>query len=343
MRLLDTKHQRAAVLIMLLGIALTVALIPFATGLIGIPVLYVLFAPIYRALVPRIRPTAAAAVTVALALSVVVALGLVLTLVLVNQAPQIAKGILQSPLLARLSQITIGGFAIGPKLTGMSEGVISWMGTSALGLIGTATRLSLNLTISLFGLFYLFLRAGEIWATIEPYIPFSTENTELLRERFRMVTTSTVIGTGATALIQGLLVGLAFWATGLDNPAFWGAVTVILAILPVVGSGLVWIPGVLVLLLQERYVPAIGLALWGVIVVANVDNVIRPIVFRRYAQIHPLVTLVGAFAGIRYFGLLGLLVGPLALSYFFELIRMYREEYLRPQARQVRDRRAAGQ
>ena len=63
------------------------------------------------------------------------------------------------------------------------------------------------------------------------------------------------------------------------------------------------------------------------------DNVIRPIVFRRYAQIHPLVTLVGAFAGIRYFGLLGLLVGPLALSYFFELIRMYREEYLQPHAR----------
>jgi predicted PurR-regulated permease PerM len=68
--------------------------------------------------------------------------------------------------------------------------------------------------------------------------------------------------------------------------------------------------------------------------------VIRPIVFRRYAQIHPLVTLVGAFAGIRYFGLLGLMVGPLALSYFFELIRMYREEYIRPRRRSGDERRA---
>jgi predicted PurR-regulated permease PerM len=63
-------------------------------------------------------------------------------------------------------------------------------------------------------------------------------------------------------------------------------------------------------------------------VVGNVDNVIRPIVFRRWAKIHPFITIIGAFAGIQYFGLLGLLIGPLAISYFFELIRMYRAEYL---------------
>ena len=64
------------------------------------------------------------------------------------------------------------------------------------------------------------------------------------------------------------------------------------------------------------------------VVVGNVDNLIRPYVFRRWAQIHPFVTVIGAFAGLRYFGLLGLLIGPLAISYFFELIRMYRAEYL---------------
>jgi predicted PurR-regulated permease PerM len=77
---------------------------------------------------------------------------------------------------------------------------------------------------------------------------------------------------------------------------------------------------------------AIGLAIWGAVVVGNVDNVIRPVVFRRWAQIHPFITIIGAFAGIRYFGLLGLLIGPLAISYFFELIRMYKEEYLAEEA-----------
>ncbi|MBP6571380.1 MAG: AI-2E family transporter, partial [Gemmatimonadales bacterium] len=75
---------------------------------------------------------------------------------------------------------------------------------------------------------------------------------------------------------------------------------------------------------------AIGLVLFGGIVVGNIDNLIRPMISNRYAQIHPLITLVGAIAGVSYIGLLGLLVGPLALSYFFELLTMYRREYLRP-------------
>ncbi len=105
-------------------------------------------------------------------------------------------------------------------------------------------------------------------------------------------------------------------------------VTIVFAILPVVGSGLVWGPGAAALAMEGRWGAAIGLAIWGIVVVGNVDNVIRPIVFRRWAQIHPFVTVIGAFMGLRYFGLLGLLIGPLAISYFFELIRMYRAEYL---------------
>lgn len=340
MRLLDTKHQRAAVLILLLGAALVIALAPFATGLIGIPVLYIIFAPLYRQMEPRIKPRAAAAVTVGLAMVVILSVLLVLTLVFVNQAPSIATGILESPLRERLSSIRIGSYQLGPQLSTISERIVTWMGNSAIGLIGTATRLTLNLIVSLFGLYFLLLSAGRVWRVVEPYIPFSTENSEQLKGRFKLVTISTLIGTGLTALIQGVLVGLAFLAVGLPNAPFWGIVTVILSILPIVGSGLIWIPGAVVLFLQDRVVAGVLLAVWGLVVIANVDNVIRPIVFRRYAQIHPLVTLVGAFAGIRYFGLLGLMVGPLALSYFFELIRMYREEYIKPKRRVTDDRRA---
>jgi predicted PurR-regulated permease PerM len=206
--------------------------------------------------------------------------------------------------------------------------VVSFIGTSALGLIGTATRLGIQLTITFFGLFYLLLSPQTAWRQVQPFIPFSRTNTEILRGRFRDVTISTLVGTGLTAAVQGILVGVAFWVTGIPNALFWGVVTVVLAILPVVGSGLVWGPGVLALALGGSYGRATGLALWGILVVGNVDNVIRPMVFRRWAQIHPFVTIIGAFAGIQYFGLLGLIIGPLAISYFFELIRMYRAEYL---------------
>ncbi|MEO8200726.1 MAG: AI-2E family transporter [Gemmatimonadota bacterium] len=330
MALLNSKHQRAAILILVLGVALVVALAPFATGLIGIPVLYIIFFPLYRWLAPRIKPMAAAAVAVGMALLLVLTLALVLTVVIANQAPSIARGIIESPLWDRLNLLEIGGYQLGPQVSLAGEKVVTWMGTGALGIIGTATRISLNLTISLFGLFYLFLSAGQLWDVVEPYIPFSKANSEQLKTRFKLVTISTIIGTGLTAVIQGVLVGVAFWVAGLSNALFWGVITVIVAILPVVGSGMIWVPAATLLFLDHRYFAGSLMAAWGLVVVANVDNVIRPIVFRRYAQIHPLVTLIGAFAGIRYFGLLGLMVGPLALSYFFELIRMYKEEYIEP-------------
>jgi len=328
MPLIDTNHQRAALLVLLLGVGLVIALTPYATGLIGIPVLYAIFAPVHEWLSMRMRPKLAATVVVVLALFLIVVPGVSFAGLIVNQAQGIAGGVIQSPLLGRLKELRLGGIDLGPRLADLGARVVGWIGSSAFGLIGTATRLALNLTISLFGLFYLLLRPHETWQAVQPYIPFSAKNTEKLRQRFRDVTSSTIIGTGLTAAIQGVLVGLGFFVTGLPNAVFWGVVTMVFAILPVVGSGLVWGPGSLALILGNREGAGLLLALWGAVVVGNADYVIRPRVYRRWANIHPLVTLIGALAGVPYFGILGLLIGPLALSYFFELVKMYREEYL---------------
>ena len=329
MAFLDTKRDRAAILIFVLGLGLTYALWPFSTGLIGAPVLYIMFAPMYRWLVRLgIKPGLAAGLVILLGILLIVGPGLSFLGVVANEAQDMATGVIRSPLLTRLRELRIGPYDVGAQIESFGSSLVSWIGASAVGLIGTATRLGIQLTIAFFGLYYLLQEPEAAWRQVRPFIPFSGRNAEILRERFRGVTISTLIGTLLTASIQGLLVGVAFWLTGIPNALFWGVVTVIVAILPVVGSALVWGPGVLHLALDGRYGMAIALALWGAVVVGNVDNVIRPIVFRRWAQIHPFITIIGAFAGIRYFGLLGLLIGPLAISYFFELIRMYREEYL---------------
>jgi predicted PurR-regulated permease PerM len=328
MAFLDTKRDRAAFLIFVLGLGLVWALWPFSTGLMGAPVLYVVFAPVHRWLARRMHPRLAAALVVLMGVVLVLGPGAAFVGVIAGEAQDMATGVIRSPLLARLRELRVGGYDVGAQIESLGSRLVSWIGASALGLIGTATRLGIQLTITFFGLFYLLLAPRTVWRGVLPFIPFSTRNAQRLLERFRDVTISTLIGTGMTAAMQGLLVGLAFWVTGIPNALFWGVVTVILAILPVVGSGLVWGPGVLVLALEGKYGMAIGLAVWGVLVVGNVDNIIRPMVFRRWAQIHPFITIIGAFAGINYFGLLGLIIGPLAISYFFELIRMYREEYL---------------
>ncbi len=234
MPLIDTNHQRAALVVLLLGVAIVIALSPYATGLIGIPVLYAIFAPVYEWLCMRMRPRLAASLVVVLALFLIVVPGVSFAGLIVNQAQGIAAGVIQSPLLGRLKELKPGGIDLGPRLADLGARVVAWIGSSAFGLIGTATRLALNLTISLFGLFYLLLRPHDVWEAVQPYIPFSAKNTEKLRQRFRDVTTSTIIGTGVTAAIQGLLVGLGFWVTGLPNAVFWGVVTMVFAILPVV-------------------------------------------------------------------------------------------------------------
>src|SRR5881628_1864566 len=252
MPLIDTNHQRAALVILLLGLGLVVALTPYATGLIGIPVLYAVFAPVHEWLSLRVRPKIAASLVVALALFLIVVPGVSFAGLIVGQAQEIGGGVIRNPLLGRLRELKLGGMDLGPRLADLGAQVVGWIGSSAFGLVGTATRLALNLTISLFGLFYLLLRPHETWQAVQPYIPFSAKNTEKLRQRFRDVTSSTIIGTGLTAAIQSTLVGLGFFVTGLPNAVFWGVVTMVLAILPVVGSGLVWGPGALALALGHN-------------------------------------------------------------------------------------------
>src|SRR6266702_835693 len=327
MPLIDTNHQRAALLVLLLGLGLVIALTPYATGLIGIPVLYAVFAPVHEWLSLRARPRVAASLVVVLALFLIVVPGVSFAGLIVNQAQQITGSVVRNPILGRIAQLELGGVDICPRIADLGAKIVGWLCSSAFGLIGTARRLALNLTISLFGLFYLLLRPGETWEAVRPYIPFSAKNTEKLRQRFRDVTTSTIIGTGLTAAAQGAILGLAFWIVGLPNALFWGVVTMVFGILPIVGSGLVWVPAAIALLIGNRPGPAALITLVGLFV-GNVDYILRPMVFRRWANIHPLITLVGALAGVPYFGILGLLIGPLALSYFFELEKMYREEYL---------------
>jgi len=94
-----------------------------------------------------------------------------------------------------------------------------------------------------------------------------------------------------------------------------------------VGSALVWFPGVLLLLIQGRLGAALALAVIGAGIASNIDNVARLAVNRRISGLHPMLTLVGAFAGVRLVGVAGVLLGPLTLSYFFELVRLYEEEH----------------
>jgi predicted PurR-regulated permease PerM len=332
MSFLQTPRDRAGLLILLLGVAVLLALLPFMSGLLGAAVLYVVCVKPYRRLERTLKPGLAAALMLIGAL-LVIALPLTwLVGMVIDQSPDSLRGVQSSPLFARLAALRIGNYQVGAEIAKASGTLIAWVSGQLFNFVGSAAFAALNLVIAFFGLYYMLHSGAQVWPSIREYIPFSPRTADALRDRFIGVTQATLLGTALTAVVQGALVGLGFWFVGLPNALFWGTVTAFASILPVLGSALVWLPAVLVLLLQNRYGAAVVMLVIGGGLASNIDNVIRPLVYKRVSNIHPMITLVGAFAGVKYFGLLGLLLGPLAIAYFFELLQLYRVEYGAPNA-----------
>src|SRR5438128_12045282 len=140
MPFLDTNHQRAAFLVALLGVALIIALTPYATGLVGIPVLYAVFAPVHDWLSTRFSPKVVAGLVVALALFLIVVPGVSFAGLVVAQAQQIASGVARNPVLGKLAELHIGQIDLGPRIADLGAKVVSWIGRSEERRVGKACR-----------------------------------------------------------------------------------------------------------------------------------------------------------------------------------------------------------
>lgn len=327
MTLLSTPRERAGFLILVLAAAIFLALAPFFSGLLGAAVLYVLFVHLYRRLARRLSAGLAASLTLIVAL-VIVALPLAWVVgLIIDQAPDAMHTVQTSQVFSRLNELRIGNVQVGAEIAKASGTLASWVSGQLLSFVGTATSAALNFVIAFFGFYYMLRSADRIWAAAIGFIPFSAATADALRDRFFGVTEAMLLGTMLVAVVQGTIVGVGFAIVGLPDPLFWGTITAFASILPVLGSALVWLPATLVLAAQGRYGGVVIMLVAGAVLASNIDNVIRPFVYRRVSNVHPMITLVGAFAGVRYFGLLGLLLGPLAIAYLFELLHFYRVEY----------------
>ena len=327
MRFLDSPRERAQSLVIALAVAIVVAVAPFATGLLGAVILDVIFAPAHRRLRRHLRDGIAAGIVTIAAAALLLLPAMLLVFLAVDRAPRAIEDLQRSALLERIATLHVGTLAIGAELQRASGSLVSWVSRRGLDLFGSATSATLQLVIALFGLYFLLVAGGAAWRTVRDALPFSAASAELLRRRMRSVTEAMLLGVALTAVVQGAVVALAFALVGFVDPLFWGVVTAFVSIFPLLGAATVWLPGVVILLVGQRYGAALALLAIGAGIASSVDNVIRPMVYRRVSHIHPMTTIVGAFAGVAWLGIVGLLVGPLALSWFFELLRIYRLEY----------------
>lgn len=133
-----------------------------------------------------------------------------------------------------------------------------------------------------------------------------------------------------TCLVQGTLGGLGFWVAGLPSPLLFGALMAICALIPVVGTALVWLPGAIYLLMHNQTMAALLLTAWCVVAVSSIDNVIRPLFISGFARLHILIIVLGVLGGLLAFGITGVVAGPLILALALVFFDEFRKEPLKP-------------
>ena len=200
------------------------------------------------------------------------------------------------------------------------EQLASFGGIAFLGAVGTV----LSFTVMLFILFFI-IRDGraiaKLGATLVPLEPARRED---LAARLAAVTRAVVRGTVVTAIVQGLLLGVAFAVVGLPAPVVFGVVGAVLSVVPFGGTALVWVPAVIVLMIQGSYTQAGILLAFGV-VVSSVDNFLKPLLISGSTVLPTLAVFIGVLGGLAAFGLIGLFLGPVVIALVLALIEFAKE------------------
>ncbi len=317
-------------------------LVPFVGVIAWASVLAIAFYPVHERFVRRtgrqtlgaFLTTVLVFVTILIPLSVVT--GLVVNEVLVLQAwaQDTFKGDLTLESLApvrRALEWLLVRVGLNPErvlgTVGQHASEIAQVGAGyALLAVTNVGGAIVSFIFILFTLFFLFRDGARMAARIPDFLPFDHARSLGVLHRIRDVIYASVYGVIVIAAIQGILMGLAFWALGVPSAALWGVVTVVTSVIPLLGAGAVWAPGALYLGLSGHWTKAILLVVWGGAIVSSVDNFLRPKLVGGRVGLSELVIFFAVLGGIQVFGLLGLVAGPVIFAIAASLIEVLSEE-----------------
>jgi len=220
------------------------------------------------------------------------------------------------------------------ELTGMEvdvqavlQNAVNGLGVDAVGdvirVLGALAHVLLGVGLTLFLLYY-FLKDGHRFVRwLEWRLPLRRPVSDELLVELENITRAVLAGHVLVAIVQGLIAGLGLWALGVPNAAFWTVVMIVLAVLPIIGSFIVWGPAVGWLFVVGRPVAAVALLVYGTIVVGVSDDYLRPIIVDHYARVNPAVILIGVLGGIYVIGFMGIFFGPIIIGALRAAIDIY--------------------
>jgi len=316
--------------IAVLGFAIALPFMPYIV-LAGI-LTYTLF-PIYQFLSQRTgKPGLSAGLAIILALLVMILPTVYLVSELVDQVSG-AYTTLKTDSLKQVgdyfSSLTNGQVDFQEILDAALEQVRQSIVGVAPNILGSISELLLGLFIMFFVMFYGF-REGQGFITyLKELLPLETGLKDSLFHQMRTVTQAVLYGQVLTAVIQGALGGLGLLVCGVPNALFWGAIMMITAFLPLLGTPLIWVPAGVGLIMDGSMTRGILLLIYGATIVMNIDNFLRPRLVSGRSNVHPVLILIGVLGGLRVFGFVGMLVGPLVMAILVALIKFYEQNYMR--------------
>lgn len=312
---------------------------PFLGVIAWASVLVILFYPVHLRLSKRIRrPSLAALVSCLLVILIILVPVSVITLAVVNEL----AGALQSLQAAVNHLLDPNSRFTGPILNFVSRfvdisqlrseeflaerlrGVSGQLAGQTLGFIGGIVGVIVQMFFVIFTMYYFFKDGDNIFRSVRDALPLEREQAESIMARTREVIDASVYGVITIAIIQGTLGGLAFWVLGLPSAIIWGVAMTFLSMVPMLGAFLVWVPAAIYLALTGHYIKAILLALWGTLVIGMIDNFLRPTMVGSRTRLHELLIFFSVLGGLKVFGVLGVVLGPVVLAITLALLDVYK-------------------
>jgi predicted PurR-regulated permease PerM len=199
------------------------------------------------------------------------------------------------------------------------------------GILGATFNTLTTIFFMYFILYFMLVNGREMENALYEHVPLKDKNVERIGKEIHMMVMSNAIGIPLIAFAQGLVGLVGYLIIGVDEPFFWFGVTCIAGMLPVVGAALAYVPLAIIFFAADKTGQGIAMLIFGFGVIGTVDNVLRFTLLKRLGNVHPLTTVFGVIIGLNLFGFIGLIFGPLLISLFMLLLKIYSSEFITKQ------------
>ena len=316
--------------IVLLGLLLFKELQFFIPALLGAYTLYVLLRKHYHILTVRHKWKKGATAALLMLLSFLIIL-LPIMLMINMISSKVAYAISHSAEILKKIQTLVQGYERKWGFEILTDANIekatNWAATRLPAILNATLNTLMTIAMMYFLLFFMLVNSKRMETGLYSWMPVKEENVLLIRKDLNNMVISNAIGIPVIALLQGLVGLLGYVLIGVDQPVFWFAITAIAAMLPVVGAALGYVPLALLLFAGGENVKGILVLILGFVFIGLTDNVFRLWFNKKFGDIHPLITIFGVIIGVSVFGFIGLIFGPILISLFILLVKIYVSEY----------------